>query len=476
MYFSFLHPKTQSVLVAHAVGVIVVATVVAALGASDMATSVSMGLRLALGLALLAISCVAVQRILSGAFYWDHMLTSVAEGRSDPFALPTSGLASPAARGWNRVVELGRRWQALTELEAATTRRAAGRGANDLLPIVNGLSDGMAVVNAEGRIVIANNVFAAICGGESADDVAGKTLPEALGTDEPTSAQFDVKGPQPQVSLEVALAAAGGPDRRLRCVRRPRWGESQPGQGFVWTVRDVTQQRLAESMREKFLSAATHELRTPLANIRAYAESLDMSADIDPESRKRFYNIIQSESVRLAQLIDDLLDISRMQAGALSLDRHETDLGRLAEEAASKVHAQMQEKQLQFRCEFPPKFPKALVDKAKLTAAIVNLLGNAAKYTPDGGKVTFRIEVSATQAQFVVIDTGIGIAEDELPRVFERFFRSTDDRVRDITGSGLGLALTLEVARLHGGDVQVESTLNVGSTFRLIIPLDAPSS
>ena len=226
-------------------------------------------------------------------------------------------------------------------------------------------------------------------------------------------------------------------------------------------------------MREKFLSIATHEFRTPLANIRAYAESLDVGHDLDLGLRKQFYNIIQSESSRLSQLVDDLLDISRMQAGSLSLDRRETDLSRLVDDVLTKVNAQMREKELQFRCELPPKFPKAAIDKGKLTAALVNLLGNAAKYTPNGGDVTFRVEVASQQVKFTVTDTGIGISPEELPRVFDRFYRSNDERVRQITGSGLGLALTQEISRLHGGDVAVESTLNQGSTFRLSIPLDS---
>jgi signal transduction histidine kinase len=107
-----------------------------------------------------------------------------------------------------------------------------------------------------------------------------------------------------------------------------------------------------------------------------------------------------------------------------------------------------------------------------LSAALVNLLGNATKYTPEGGRVSFRVDASQHKLQFTVSDTGFGIASEDLPHLFERFYRSNDDRVRDLSGSGLGLALTREVARLHGGDVTVESQLNQGSTFCLTIPLE----
>jgi len=186
--------------------------------------------------------------------------------------------------------------------------------------------------------------------------------------------------------------------------------------------------------------------------------------------------VIQSESLRLSQLVDDLLDISRMQAGAMALDCRETDLGRLVEEISQKVEGEMQDKNLEYRIELPPKYPKLSLDKGKLTAALVNMLGNAAKYTPDGGRVTFRVDVNSKQVEFAVTDSGIGISEEDLPRVFERFYRCNDDRVREITGSGLGLALTQEVARLHGGDISVESKLNEGSTFRIKIPLDSTAA
>ena len=273
-------------------------------------------------------------------------------------------------------------------------------------------------------------------------------------------------------TFDLLRKNAGGETRVLRCQRRPYRNESGEKQGHIWTIRDITQQRLAEETRENFLATATHELRTPLANIHAYAESLTVADDIDPESQKKFYNIIQAEAARLTKLINDLLDVNRMQAGSFSLDLHETDLSRLVEEAAEKVKAQSQEKHLDFRVDISPKLPKVMVDKNKLVSALVNLLGNAMKYTPDHGRVSFAVDANAQQLEFVVTDTGIGIAPEELSHVFDKFFRSDDERVRDIPGSGLGLAFTQEVARLHGGDVEVASVLNKGTTFRLTLPLE----
>ncbi len=428
-----------------------------------------------LGCAILATvvcSSLTLCWLLGGLLRWELLLSSLNVETIDPLMLSSASGCSAAAHGWNRLIEQGRRWQTLVELRQEIAANLRQSGADDIGALVDGLADGVVTVEPNGTITLANAAMAAICGLESPDQLLGKTLADALQADEQSAERLSGKTSQAQFTVDWSLPSTGGSGRTLRCCRRRKCGAAGSPIAFVWTIRDVTQQRLAEAMGEKFLLAATHEFRTPLANIRSHAESLEMGHESDPQSRKRFYNIIQCESLRLSQLVDELLDISRMQSGALSLDPRETDLERLVEDAAASVQAQMRQKELKFRCELPPKYPKAMVDKGKLTAAIVNLLSNAAKYTPAGGLVIFRVDVNSQQLQFSVADSGIGIASEELPLVFDRFFRSNDDRVREITGSGLGLALVQEVARLHGGNVTVESTLNQGSTFRLSIPLD----
>ena len=441
--------------------------------------------------AVVLLGTARLVQVLSRALKWDRELEQlvpaspsvVVEGGSglgaerntllNPFKMNLSAGNQRADRGWNLLIESGRRWSAVTELEQSVAKNMVGDRRQSGLSLLDMLSDGVATVGHDNTISYANSAFAAMCGQESATSLIGSNLADALAVDQVTGEKLMSRCKELESSVEWKTCQG---TRTLVGNRRP--GRKSDGEAiaWVWTFRDVTQQRLAESMRDQFLSAATHEFRTPLANIRAYAESLDVAEDIDTESRKKFFNIIQSESMRLSKLVDDLLDISRMQAGALALDSHETDLGRLAEEVAAKVQGEMEKKNIDFRCEFPPKFPKAAIDKGKLTAALVNLLGNAAKYTPEGGRVTFRIEITPQKVKFIVNDTGIGIAPEELTKVFDRFFRSSDDRVRDINGSGLGLALSQEVARLHGGDISVSSALNQGSSFCLDIPVESLAS
>ncbi len=417
-----------------------------------------------------------IHRSLFTLLYFENrlsMLSATASPQEDSaFVMESVSGNTRADFGWNRLVDVSRKWQALTELQSTLTSSMSDRRRGTGLQLLDALSEGVATVDSEGRISYANAVLAAMCGESSGEKLVGKRLGDTFAVDPATAAKLHGDTDQAQTVFEWRLHS-GTVEHVFRGHRRPGRKSDGGSIAYVWTIRDITQQKLADSMRDKFLATATHEFRTPLANIRAYAESLDMSVDLDTESRKRFYNVIQSESLRLSQLVDDLLDISRMQAGAMALDCRETDLGRLVEEISQKVEGEMRDKNLEYRIELPPKYPKLSLDKGKLAAALVNLLGNASKYTPEGGRVTFRVDVNSKQIEFVVTDSGIGISEEDLSRVFERFYRCNDDRVREITGSGLGLALTQEVARLHGGDIAVESKLNEGSTFRITIPLDS---
>jgi two-component system phosphate regulon sensor histidine kinase PhoR len=240
----------------------------------------------------------------------------------------------------------------------------------------------------------------------------------------------------------------------------------------VWIVRDITQQKLAEEMRDQFVETATHELRTPLANIKAYAETLALADMIDVEQQKQFLNTINSEASRLARFVDDLLSVNSMEVGSLTLNKQVTDLHRMLGDVLLKVRPQIEEKRLTFEVAIPEKLPEPNLDKDKVATVLVNLLGNAIKYTPSGGRVAFRINVSDQNIAIDVEDTGVGIAQDEIPRVFEKFFRSSDPRVQEQKGTGLGLALAQEVVRLHGGRLTVESEIDKGSTFQIVMPYE----
>jgi len=390
--------------------------------------------------------------------------------------LQTVKYRTPSALGWNRLIRHFEEESQGGSLDHRLNQALQSLRRDKVDEVLNSLADGVAVTDAEGRVTFANQALEAILASDAAaGSLVGAAMEDRLGlpAQSPALRQFLDPALHQRLVVQEISWEREGVQQTLRLARSPirSTGQNHPG-GFVWSVRDVTQQRLAEKMRNQFLDSATHELRTPLANIRAYAETLSLSDLIEVERQKEFCNTINMEATRLSRFIDDLLSVSSMEMGALSLTRQDVDLERLFREVVSKVKPQMDQKRISFHCVLPEKFPAMPADKDKLTVALVNLLGNAAKYTPDGGRVGLKVKVIDRRLFVDVEDTGVGISEDELPRVFDKFFRSADPQVREQTGSGLGLTLAQEVIRLHGGELIVESQLGVGSKFTAMVPLD----
>lgn len=377
--------------------------------------------------------------------------------------------SSLAAVGWNRLAshhaELEQSMSAAANDKLQQLVLTAGGGKSRAA--LESLSEGIAVTNAEGRIDFANRAIAAILSNQ--DSLEGEVLNDLLATLSPESAEsLTESNPNTESITELSLGTDSG-KRTLRLARAPLGGE--PGVGHVWTVRDITQQKLAEASRDQFIDTATHELRTPLANIKAYAETLAMCDMSDVEQQKEFCNTINTEATRLARFVDDLLSISSMEVGSLGIDRRNVDVRRLLEEAAEKVRPLMQKKSLTFEVNLAEKLGEASLDKDKILGLVVNLLGNAAKYTPDGETVTLTaIRQEDRSYKIEVRDTGVGISEDEQAKVFDKFFRSANPDIQDEVGTGLGLSLAREIARLHRGDLTVSSTLGEGSAFTALLP------
>ncbi len=378
-----------------------------------------------------------------------------------------------ATIGWNRLVrQLGRGSAAEgTSSVADALKRYQEYRSNEVL---NSLPDGIAVTDAAGRVRTANTAFASLVG-RSEDQVRGEDIhvllnlrahPDVLARfrDEHTLGR--------QVTAELE-EDRGGNVITLRIQRLPlRTGSDE---GYLWIVRDVTQQVLAQKMKTQFVYAATHELRTPLSNIRAYAETLALAETLDTAKQREFCNIINSEAMRLEKLIEDLLNLSRLEAAALSLNVGPVDLQRLVEEVITNIRPTVEKKRQKLRVRLPEKYFPATLDKDKIIVTLVNLLGNAVKYTPEEGEIRFEVYQTESHIRFVVEDTGIGIAPEDLPHVFEKFYRSRDPRVAKISGSGIGLALAKEIVELHGGRITVESELNRGTRFTVVLPAVAAS-
>jgi signal transduction histidine kinase len=387
-----------------------------------------------------------------------------------------------AAMGWNRFVKergtLGRTSDLGQQIQQSLQKGRQGR----LDGVLNSIPDGVATTDATGRLTYTNLPMAAILGMK---DIVGAT--EASQILEQTPKMTDLLVENWKLPEGDALFTAENQNRPVvtelsrveegqrRVVRVARHPICIVGgvhhECHVWIIRDVTQQKMAEEMRDSFVDTATHELRTPLANIKAYAETLALADMIDVEQQKQFLNTINSEATRLARFVDDLLSVSSMEVGSMTLNRLVTDLHRMLNDVLAKVKPQLEEKKLTFEVSIPEKLPEPRLDKDKIATVLVNLLGNAIKYTPAGGRVAFRVHATDQNLEIDVEDTGVGIAESELPKVFDKFFRSDDPRVQEQKGTGLGLALVQEVIRLHGGRVSVESEIDKGSTFQIVLPI-----
>jgi two-component system phosphate regulon sensor histidine kinase PhoR len=240
---------------------------------------------------------------------------------------------------------------------------------------------------------------------------------------------------------------------------------------IVLTIEDVTHVREAERARDNFLYHVTHELRTPLTNIHAYAETLSRPDFDDETTRKECYNVIISETRRLSNLVEDILSVSQLEVGSLRLDLADVDIVRLMRTVVQDNLGHADEKHIDLRLQLPPKAAKIRGDKQRLTVLIGNLVGNAIKYTPEGGRVDVVLEADGDLLRIVVGDNGLGISVEDQQHIFDKFYRATHEAVQSVSGTGLGLAISREIARLHGGDISVQSALGKGSSFAVQLPI-----
>jgi signal transduction histidine kinase len=223
----------------------------------------------------------------------------------------------------------------------------------------------------------------------------------------------------------------------------------------------------------------SHELRTPLTSIKGYADLLvSGSSQVGGlnTTQNRFVQVIQSNANRLTDLVNDILEISRIETGRIKLKLEPVDIAQTIKEATISFEGQIAKKALDLSVHLPDKLPKVYADKARLTQILVNLIGNAWQYTPEGGKIAVSAAIVDHGSEFVqidVADTGIGIPEKDIGYIFDRFFRSERPEVEVIDGTGLGLSITKSFVELLKGEIWVESELDVGTTFSFTIPVES---
>ena len=233
---------------------------------------------------------------------------------------------------------------------------------------------------------------------------------------------------------------------------------------------DIAQLRRSDQVRKDFTANVSHELRTPLAAIKAFAETLHEGAAEDPEHRAEFIQEIESNADRMTRLVDDLLTLSTLDSKARSRALESVDLMRVAAEVTATLKPLASRKELGLRLEPFHDIPPVRGDRGQLKQVLTNLLDNAVKYTPEKGLVRVSASCAESRVTVSVQDTGPGIPAEDLPRIFERFYRVDKARSRELGGTGLGLAIVKHIVEAHGGSVAVESRPGAGSTFRFTLP------
>ena len=345
---------------------------------------------------------------------------------------------------------------AQTSLQAIERKSTDERRIRDT--ILSSMREGVLLVDRDGRCVFANDALITHLGGSPAslDDLFPTEIRHA-------ARRAGYTGAANAVEVET-----GVPSRWLRASSQP----IDDGGSVLVVVRDVTEARRLDAVRRDFVANASHELKTPAASIRAAAETLLNGALEDPPAAHRFTEQLQRDAMRLSRIVSDLLDLSRLEGGSDLAERVRLDV--IAGDEVERLGDRAKEAGvvIELHTDGVPSVPGSGRDLALL---VRNLIDNAVRYTPSGGRVDVSVSAEDGQVVLQVADTGMGIPQRVLSRVFERFYRVDRARSRETGGTGLGLAIVRHVAENHGGEVTVRSELSAGSTFVVRLPVSGAS-
>ena len=231
----------------------------------------------------------------------------------------------------------------------------------------------------------------------------------------------------------------------------------------------------AERLRREFVANVSHELRTPLTSIRTYAETLGDSPDLPDETRTDFLNVILNESDRMGKIVSDLLDLSRLDAGG-GMKLEPFSLERSVREVYTAIALSAERRGQSIDLELQWAMPDIVGDRARIEQVLMNIMTNAMKYTPEGGEINVSCFSIGDFATVRISDSGVGIPKDDLPHIFDRFYRVDKARSRESGGTGLGLSIAYDIVALHGGEIRLESEVGNGSTFTVLLPIGGPKA
>lgn len=331
--------------------------------------------------------------------------------------------------------------------------------------ILDSMVEGVVVTGARAEVLLVNKASVGIL--EIAPDYHGRRFIECCRNTDLQDVIETVLATGKTVERGISLWTLSQ-ERHLMVHAAPLAREGDET-GCVAVMHDVTRLRKLEEHRKEFVANVSHELKTPLTSIRGYAETLQSGAMTDPEAGARFVEKILKNASQLQNLVDDILELSTIESGRTAIRKEEVSLEKLLDAFVRDQQQALQAKNITLTVEVEG-VPPISADPKSLGQILRNLLDNAVKYTPDGGSVTVTAKRNPQDTTIDVQDTGIGIPERDQPRVFERFFRVDQSRSREIGGTGLGLAIVKHLVQASGWSIRLQSRVNSGTRFTVVIP------
>ena len=342
--------------------------------------------------------------------------------------------------------------------------------------ILEGVADGVMVADAHGKVILFNAAAERILE-LSRDQALGRTTNEMLGLYGSQAQDWmetvaKWEGQSEMYASEEYLAARLDITDRIVSVHLAPVLMGDEFLGTVSVFRDVTAEVETDRARMEFVSTVSHELRTPMTSVKGYADLLLMgAAGVLTEGQHSFISTIKSNADRLTMLVNDLLDVSRIESGRVVLSPKLMRIDGVVSLVVTAMEARAAEEGLTLRSDVPPDLPKVIADPDRVAQIMTNLVANAYQYTPTGGEIVVSARAHGSEVRVSVRDTGIGIMLEDQGKIFDRFFRADDPLVQETPGTGLGLSIVKSLVEMHGGQVWVESELGEGSTFTFSLPI-----